>query len=79
LQECDGTLQVFSFGFCLVNKILGEDFYFSNIKVYNWQLGLTNRTGTFYSGVTYLSWSALAAAISVLMVKASNLSEEKNV
>jgi tetratricopeptide (TPR) repeat protein len=28
------------FVFVLVNKILGEDFYFSNIKVYNWQLGL---------------------------------------
>jgi len=42
LQECDCTFDVFSFGFCLVNKILGEDFYFSNIKFSNWQLGLIN-------------------------------------
>ncbi|HVE58831.1 MAG TPA: MFS transporter [Pyrinomonadaceae bacterium] len=40
---------------------------------------LTNKTGTFYSGVIYLSCSALAAAILVLMVKAPNFSEEKNI
>ncbi|MEP6901120.1 MAG: MFS transporter [Actinomycetota bacterium] len=39
---------------------------------------LTNKTGTFYAGVIYLSCSALAAAILVLMVKVSNI-EEKNI
>mgnify|MGYP001612824075 CR=1 FL=1 len=39
---------------------------------------LTNKTGTFYSGVIYLSASALLAAMLILMVKASNFSEEKS-
>lgn len=38
---------------------------------------LTNKTGTFYSGVIFLSGSALAAAVLVLMVKAANISERK--
>ncbi|HRH44913.1 MAG TPA: MFS transporter [Pyrinomonadaceae bacterium] len=40
---------------------------------------LTTKTGTFYSGVIYLSGSALIAAVLILMVKASNISEEKSV
>lgn len=40
---------------------------------------LTTKTGTFYSGVIYLSGSALIAAVLILMVKASNISEEKRV
>lgn len=39
---------------------------------------LTNKTGNFYAGVIYLSCSALVAAILILMVKATNISEEKN-
>lgn len=38
---------------------------------------LTNKTGTFYSGVIYLSLSALLAATLILMVKTTNVSNEK--
>ncbi len=40
---------------------------------------LTNKTGTFYAGVIYLSCSALVAAILILLVKATNISKENSV